>query len=157
MNRIVHTHGEGLSCDMAGNRQDADRTWQASQVADRLKEAAETLRATSLGLRDRPRRLRANWPDVVKESLEYMWEHGNSGHRSPPSPAAISRADESVVWLLWAMPEERRILWGRACGIAWRRLEDLDGRSHTTLRKIRQSGLSRICETLNAQKAGTRT
>jgi len=39
---------------------------------------------------------------------------------------------------------------GARLQIAWRKLEDLDGRSHTTLRKVRAAGLDAILARLNA-------
>ena len=50
-------------------------------------------------------------------------------------------------WLiaLSILPEdERRIVMTRACGIPWLRLEEIDGRGHTTLRKIEANALQRL-------------
>jgi hypothetical protein len=66
------------------------------------------------------------------------------------SAAAISKADETVVWLLWLDDAARRIVWAQASGIAWRQLENMDGRSHTTLRRIEAKGFEEICRRLNA-------
>ena len=47
-------------------------------------------------------------------------------------------------WLiaLGDLPEDEwRIAMAWACGIPWRRLEEIDGRSHTTLRKIEARAL----------------
>ena len=38
----------------------------------------------------------------------------------------------------------RRIVLARAAGIPWRRLEEMDGRSHTTLRKVEVSALLKL-------------
>jgi hypothetical protein len=37
--------------------------------------------------------------------------------------------------------QSRRIVMARAMGVPWRRLEEMDGRSHTTLRKVETSAL----------------
>jgi hypothetical protein len=65
----------------------------------------------------------------------------------------VSRADAAVLWLLWLEDAPRRIVWARASGIPWRRLEDLDGRSHTTLRRVEGEALAAICRRLNAPLA----
>jgi hypothetical protein len=108
-----------------------DHLWGAAEVRARLKEAAAVLRALALGLRDRPAGLMAHWPDVVRQGFE-AYGYDSVRLRPPaPSPAAVSRADAAVLWLLWLEDAPRRIAWARASGIPWRRLEDMDGRSHT--------------------------
>ncbi|MQA64311.1 MAG: hypothetical protein GEU76_00170 [Alphaproteobacteria bacterium] len=127
--------------------------WGAAEVRARLKEAAAVLRALALGLRDRPAGLMAHWPDVVRQGFE-AYGYDSVRLRPPtPSPAAVSRADAAVLWLLWLEDAPRRIAWARASGIPWRRLEDLDGRSHTTLRRVEGEALAAICRRLNASLA----
>jgi hypothetical protein len=127
--------------------------WGASEVRARLKEAAAVLRALALGLRDRPAGLMAHWPDVVRQGFE-AYGYDSVRLRPPaPSPAVVSRADAAVLWLLWLEDAPRRIVWARASGIPWRRLEDLDGRSHTTLRRVEGEALAAICRRLNAPLA----
>jgi len=87
---------------------------------------------------------------VVRGSLDAFGFTPQRPRVAAPTPGAIDRADETVAWLLWMEAEQRRIVWARACKIAWRKLEDLDGRSHTTLRKVRASGLDVILARLNA-------
>jgi hypothetical protein len=130
-----------------------DHLWGAAEVRARLKEAAAVLRALALGLRDRPAGLMAHWPDVVRQGFE-AYGYESVRLRPPmPSPAAVSRADAAVLWLLWLDDAPRRIAWARASGIPWRRLEDLDGRSHTTLRRVEGEALATICRRLNAPLA----
>lgn len=107
-----------------------------------LREAADTLRRLPRGLA-RPRL--SSWPEVVRDSAALL--AGDVGaHRrpSPPAPQAIDRMDRTLAWLLACEEEERRLVWARAMGISWRRLEDMDGRSHVTLRKIVARGHDRI-------------
>jgi hypothetical protein len=105
----------------------------------------------ALGLRDRPMGLVARWPDVVRQGFE-AYGYGSTRVR-PPAPTAqeISRADQSVLWLLWLEGAVRRVIWARASGIPWRRLEDMDGRSHTTLRRLQREGVAEVCRRLNAE------
>ena len=107
------------------------------------------LKALPLTPRDRPARLMAHWPEVVRDSLEAYGYQAPSRRAPRPTPAAVSRADAAVPWLLWVAPEAQRVLWARASGVPWRRLEDMDGRSHTTLRKVEAAGLDAICRELN--------
>jgi hypothetical protein len=92
----------------------------------------------------------AHWPEVVRQGFE---AYGYESVRQRPlmlSAVAISQADEAVVWLIWLDDAARRIIWARASGISWRRLENLDGRSHSTLRRIEAKGFDDICRRLNA-------
>jgi hypothetical protein len=124
--------------------------WTLAEIAARLEEAAKTLVALKLTIRDIPSRHMVRWPDVVRGSLDAYGFTAQRPRVAAPTPGAIDRADETVAWLLWMDAEQRRIVWARACKIAWRKLEDLDGRSHTTLRKVRASGLDAILARLNA-------
>ena len=135
---------------MSTEESSTPKLWTLAEIRDRLEEAAKTLVALKLTVRDIPSRQLVRWPDVVRSALD-AFGNGAARTRPPaPSPAAISRADETVAWLLWLTPEQRRITWARACRIPWRKLEDLDGRSHTTLRKVQAAGLDAILVRLNA-------
>lgn len=128
----------------------ATALWGSEDVRARLVEASTVLRALALNCRDRPFGLVSHWPDVVRQGFE-VYGYASARLRPPaPSPAAVSRADGAVPWLLWLDGAGRRIVWARASGIPWRRLEDMDGRSHTTLRRIEREGLGEICRRLNA-------
>jgi len=141
------TQGNGLHQPAADGE---GHLWGGDEVKARLKEAAQVLKCISLGNRDLPARLGASWPDVVRQGMEAYGYGPPSRRPVSPTPAAITRADESVMWLLWLDEVARRIVWGRASGIPWRRLEDMDGRSHMTLRRIEAAGLEVLCRHLNA-------
>lgn len=111
-------------------------------IRSALEEAAETLRRLPSALR-RPRL--TSWPDVVRDAAGLLGPNSEGRTRpAAPSPAAIDRMDRALGWLLACDGEARRLVWARACGIPWRRLEDLDGRSHVTLRKIVARGHDQI-------------
>ncbi len=120
-----------------------------------LKQAAQTLRSL-------PHKTFAGyasyWPDVVRSTPE-SWlarpYQNTSPHKSTPQD--ISAMDEVLNWLFILTPEERRIVWARACNIPWRALEDRDGRSHVTLRKIYIRGLTSIDMALAAEMTGPNT
>lgn len=129
---------------------EAAHFWGAGEVKARLRESAEVLKCMRLGCRDIPVRVSSAWPDVVRQGLDACMPSAPARRPPPPSAAAISRADEAVLWLLWLDESPRRIVWARAGNIPWRRLEDMDGRSHTTLRRIETAALETICRRLNA-------
>ena len=107
-----------------------------------LKEAADTLRRLPRGLA-KPRL--SSWPEVVRDSVSLLAASDAAVRRpAPPSPQAIDRMDRTLGWLLSCDEEARRLVWARATGISWRRLEDMDGRSHVTLRKIVARGHDQI-------------
>lgn len=107
-----------------------------------LREAADTLRRLPSALA-RPRL--SSWPAVVRDSAAALVAADSPSRlRIPPSPQAIDRMDRTLGWLLSCDDEARRLVWARATGVSWRRLEDLDGRSHVTLRKIVARGHDQI-------------
>ena len=113
-----------------------------------LEEAAETLRRLPAGLR-RPRL--TSWPEVVRDSAGLIGPSSDRRNRpAAPTPGAIDRMDRALLWLLACDDEARRLVWARACRVPWRRLEDLDGRSHVTLRKIVARGHGQILRHLGS-------
>ena len=120
------------------------------EVKQRLAEAADVLRRLRMsGLK--PGSMQAKWPEVVRCVQEaYGWTA--TPMRPPrPSPAQITRMDEAIGWLLLLETDQRRIVWARAMGLSWRRLEDMDGRSIRTLQNIHATALERIARTLLAK------
>ncbi len=122
--------------------------WTPELVKARLAEAADTLRRLPSA------RIRARltaWPDVVQSaSTAYGYEAART-RPAAPTPEAISRMDETLGWLFWVENEGRRLLWARAMGVPWRRLEDLDGRSHVTLKRAHDRLLDEIARRLNGK------
>lgn len=114
----------------------------AAAIRSALVEAADTLRRLPAAVR-RPRL--SSWPEVVRDSAALL-APSTEGRLRPaaPTPGAIDRMDRVLAWLLSCDGEARRLVWARACGVPWRRLEDLDGRSHVTLRKIVARGHEQI-------------
>lgn len=113
-----------------------------------LKEAADTLHRLPRAYA-KPRL--SAWPDVVRNSHSLESATGRT-RPAAPSPAAIDRLDESLAWMFACDPEQRKIVWARACGVPWRKLEDIDGRSHVTLRRIEDRGLAAIRVRLSETK-----
>ena len=126
----------------------------ADAIKSRLRDAADVLRRLPSNIG--PREYGSNWPDIVRSTWErwaegYEW-HPKSQNRvmgpakvmlrpAVPSGTEIDRMDEAMAWLNWLGEDEERIVWSRAVGITWRSLEDYDGRSRETLRKVYAVGL----------------
>ena len=126
-------------------------TTSLSTIECALKQAAKTLKSL-------PHKTFAGyasyWPDVVRSTPESWLARPydtNSPYKS--TPQEISAMDEVLNWLFMLTPDERRIVWARACNLPWRALEDRDGRSHVTLRKIYLRGLTSIALALDAEMA----
>lgn len=115
---------------------------QPDYVMDRFVEAADCLRRLPGGYK---KAKLTSWPDVVQSTAEAYGYNPVRSRPGAPSPAAISRMDECLLWLFDLTAEERKIIWARACKISWRRLEDMDGRSHVTLRKVYKGALGKVC------------
>lgn len=122
-------------------------------IKARFEEAAETLRAVRLTARDRPTANLSRWPDVVHQAmLAYGW--ADARVRPPaPSPDAIDRLDETLSWLWPLSDEERRLVMARAFRLPWRRIEDLDGRTERTLRKVHARALDRVAGMAAAKRS----
>ena len=114
--------------------------WDEEAVRFFLKEAADTLRRLPSTM-IRPRL--SYWPDVVVETSDFIGS-GSKIRPAAPRPAAIDRLDSVLEWLLVCDDEERRLVWARACRLPWRRLSEMDGRSHMTLRKVEARGVAAI-------------
>ena len=120
--------------------------WTEAAIKDRLKEAADTLRRLPPGMR---RARLTGWPDVVRQAAE-AYGYGTVATRlAAASPAAITRLDETLIWLFCLDVEARRIAWARASGVPWRKLEDMDGRCHVTLRRVHDRAVLAILRHLN--------
>ncbi len=135
-----------------------DRFWTAEMVRSRLAEAADTLRRLPIPRGGFPARLRSHWPEVVQESFEAWIASGRDRPflcPAAPSPQAIDRLDQTLPWLNLLDRGERRIVWARSCGLPWRRLEDIDGRSDRTLRSVYGQAIDRLVSRLNAAGRGT--
>jgi hypothetical protein len=87
------------------------------EVEARFEEAAATLRRLP---ESRVSGYFNTWPPIVRSIYEtYGWEPARMP-RIAPSPAAISRMEETFTWLTWLEPDDARIVWLRAEGVRWK-------------------------------------
>lgn len=138
----------------------SQEAWSREAVAERLEEAARTLK--SLPARGCfPQGLSARWPEPVRS----FWETWNAlpdrgarkrysearlENRSVPGAAAIDRMDEALAWLTW-VPERRkvRVLWARALGVRPTVLARTLGCHRDTVTVWQRQGLEAIARRLN--------
>lgn len=111
-------------------------------VRAQLVEAMRVLRGLPVSQRDRPSKLQAVWAQYRQSGS------ADPACRQPLRPKATpEQIREMEAWLARMLDldlESRRIVLARAEGIPWRRLEEIDGRSHTTLRKIEARALLQL-------------
>jgi uncharacterized protein DUF6362 len=107
---------------------------------ERVKEAADTLRRLPSAMM---KNKLTYWPEVVQNSANFM--HSDMRPKlAAASPAAITRLDQTLDQLIKLSQKERRLVWCRALGISWRKLEGMEGLSHVTLRKYVNQGLGKM-------------
>ncbi len=95
----------------------AEIAWTPLLIEERMAEAADTLRR----LPDtRIQGFFSTWPATLRDYWESYGLEEVRVRRGPPSHAAVSRMDESLVWLTWLDPADARIVWMRAAGEPWK-------------------------------------
>ncbi len=117
------------------------------EVRKHLAAAMATLKILPMEGGDRPAKLKSAWPAYNQISIMSV-----GGERRPiRQKATPKQVSHMYYWLDAAMSIDedwRRVVLARACRIPWRRLEEIDGRSHTTLRKIENSALATLAPCL---------
>ena len=99
-----------------------------------LRQAARTLAALPADAFTKPAAVRSVWPEMIRGS--YIVITGtlkNSGSR--PTLRQIDEMDNVLACLAGLDETARRLLWARACGVQWRKLEQMFGRSRTSLNR----------------------
>jgi len=76
--------------------------------------------------------------------------------RPRSSPRQITQAEEAMLWLRWLEPEDGRLVWARADGMAWKPICWQFGISRATANRRWQYGLAVIVWRLNGKRVPTR-
>ncbi len=129
----------------------ADQEWTLEDIRYRLAEAADTLKLMPMPHRGCPAAYQTGWPDVPYEWTAYGYTPATA-RRPPPTAIQIDKLDQTLQWLHWLNREQRQIVFARACRFSWRKLEDIDGRSVPTLRKICMAGYTKLYQELNRDR-----
>jgi Domain of unknown function (DUF6362) len=56
------------------------------------------------------------WPRILYEFSDLVSQEPSRGTRVRPSADAISRMEETLGWLNWLKPTDRKVIWLRASG-----------------------------------------
>ena len=90
--------------------------WTPSLVEARLAEAASVLKRLP---EPRRRGYFNTWPDYFYEFADLVGKEPQP-MRLAPSPAAISRMEETLTWTVGLDPIDGKIVWLRALGERWK-------------------------------------
>lgn len=95
----------------------ADTRWTPSVIEERFVEAADVMKRLPdvcvPGYFN-------TWPKVLREFADLVGQETPRLRRPPPAPDAISRMEETLDWLKWLEPIDRKIVWLRASGERWK-------------------------------------
>ncbi|MEO5363851.1 MAG: DUF6362 family protein [Magnetococcus sp. DMHC-8] len=124
-----------------------DGKWTAKMVADRLEEAASTIRRLPVaGLK--PKGYKSAWPEVIQDALEACGEQAIV-RLGPPPADAITRMDEAMEWLRWLEPDQVRLVWMRATRTPWKLILRQWCVSRVTAWRVWNSSMEIIVNRLN--------
>lgn len=91
--------------------------WTPSLIEERFVEAADVMKR----LPDvRVPGHFNTWPKMLLEFADLIGQEAPRLRRPPPGPDAISRMEETLSWLAWLEPIDRKIVWLRASGERWK-------------------------------------
>ncbi len=131
---------------MADNR--CDNRWTASQVEERIEEAADTLRRLP---EKRVQTARSSWPKFIQDCHDACGTEPTPLRRGPPAAAAIDRMDETLEWLRWLPPEDAKLVWARAEGMPWKAISWRFGFSERTAQRRWEYASNQISWRLNGR------
>jgi hypothetical protein len=125
-------------------------SWTTKMVEERLVEAAGVMR-----------RLPAvrvpgyfnTWPRALIEFSDRVGQEPERMRLPPPSPAAITRMEQTVLWLRWLEVDDAKLVWARSEGTPWKGICWRFGIARATAHRRWQYGLSVIAWRLNGRTA----
>jgi hypothetical protein len=91
------------------------------------------------------------WPPVVVEFADRVGQEPEPMRLPPPSPAAISRMEETLGWLRGLNAEHAKLVWARAEGTPWKQVCWRFGISRATAHRRWRYALSLIAFRLNGR------
>ncbi len=128
--------------------------WTAILVADRLREAAETL--WRLPAHHPGRRVSSSWPEIVRSFKELKGFSDPAPTKPVPTARAIDRMDEVLMaWLPRLEGGEVKILWSWMARIPAELTARKLGLSRSTLNRRRSAALKKLAILLNSDRVST--
>ena len=91
--------------------------WTPSLIEERFVEAADVMKRLP---EVRVPGYFGTWPKILHEFADLVGQEAPRLRRPPPAPDAISRMEETMGWLAWLEPTDRKIVWLRASGERWK-------------------------------------
>jgi hypothetical protein len=137
---VAQSEGTRADVSAAPTPAVAALAWTPKLIAERLAEAADVL---ALLPEEQPRGLYDLWPRIVGGPC-------TGTARPAAAPEAIDRMDETLAWLGWLDPGERRLVWLRAEGMPWKWITRRLGVGRTTAWQRWTIALLKIATRLNA-------
>lgn len=125
--------------------------WTVEMVEERLVEAADVMRRLPSV---RVPGYFNTWPAMVVEFADLVGQEPEPMRLSPPSPAAISRMEQTLLWLRWLDPIDAKIVWARATGERWKSICWKTGLGRTAANQHWLYALSILAWKLNGRKPG---
>lgn len=124
--------------------------WTPKLVEERFVEAAAVLRRLP---GERIRGYFNTWPDYLYEFSDLVGQEPRQISLPPPSPAAISRMEETLGWTVGLDPIDGRIVWMRAYNVPWKVICWRVGLQRSAANEHWLYGLCIIAMRLNRQPA----
>ena len=126
--------------------------WTTAQVQDRLESAADVMRQLPGVM---PQGYFNAWPEYFHSFADKVGQEPQM-RRPRPSPRQITEAEEAMLWLRWLEPEDAKLVWARAEGIAWKPICWRFGVSRATAHRRWQYGLAVMVWRLNGKSVPRR-
>ncbi len=127
--------------------------WTVKMVEERLVEAAQVMRRLP------PVRVPGyfnTWPKMIVEFADRVGQEPEPLRLPPPSPAAISRMEETLTWLRWLETDDAKLVWARADLTPWKAICWQFGIARATANRRYQYGLSVITWRLNGRRVSAK-
>lgn len=123
----------------------AEQKWNPKMVANRMEEAASTLRRLPSV---KPKGHASSWPPVIQELMDIC--RGDAHLRLGPPPAdAITRMDECLEWLKWLESNQVHLVWLHAERVPRKVILGKLGVSRVTAWRLWAAALTIIATRLN--------
>ena len=124
-------------------------SWTVRIVEQRLVEAADVMRRLPSV---RVPGYFNTWPKMVVEFADRVGQQPEPMRLPPPSPSAISRMEEALLWLRWLELVDAKLVWARADRTPWKAICWRFGIARATANRRYEYGLSVISWRLNGRR-----
>lgn len=124
--------------------------WTPRLVEERLAEAAEVLKRLP---EERVQGYFGTWPKVLLDPADLAGQQARLS-RPWPSPAAISRMEETLGWTIGLDPVDGRIIWMKAAGERWKTICRTVGLQRSAAHRRWQYALAVLTLRLNGRRLG---